>query len=104
MQLTPFGLRATLVRGCLGALLIILSAIAGNRPARAAARVFLSRPATSKDAATTITYTCDDGPIYSWLNITPAADHKPGEMIEIKTKGRDGKVCVGKIPQVAPHL
>ena len=49
-----------------------------------------------------ITYSCDDAGCYAALGILPAADHKPGEMIEIVPRNKDDKRPPGKIPQV-PH-
>ena len=51
----------------------------------------------SKDGSVIITYTCD-GEFHPHLKIIPAADHNPGDSLEIKTWG--GKV-LGKIHQPA---
>jgi len=51
----------------------------------------------SKDGSTIISYSCD-GEFHPRPRIIPAADHKPGEMVEIKT----WRSVKGKIPQV-PH-
>ncbi|NOZ78674.1 MAG: dipeptidase [Acidobacteria bacterium] len=50
----------------------------------------------STDGSVMITYACD-GEFLPHLRYEPAADHRPGEVIEIR--GRDGKVR-GTIPQV----
>jgi dipeptidase len=51
----------------------------------------------SKDGSTMISYSCD-GEFHPRPSILPAADYKPGEMVEIKT----WRGVKGKIPQV-PH-
>jgi dipeptidase len=51
----------------------------------------------SVDSSTIITYSCD-GEFHPLLSMTPAADHEPGEMIDVRS--RYGKAS--KIPQV-PH-
>ena len=51
----------------------------------------------SKDGSTLISYSCD-GEFHPHIRILPAADYKPGEMLEIT----DWNSVKGKIPQV-PH-
>jgi dipeptidase len=48
----------------------------------------------SADGSVMITYTCDSAGMYARLQVLPAADHKPGTMIDLGPRG--------KIPQ-APH-
>ena len=50
----------------------------------------------SVDGSTMISYSCD-GEFHPHLRMTPAADHKPGEMIEL----RNWYGKKGKIPQVS---
>ncbi|MCC6127424.1 MAG: C69 family dipeptidase [Pirellulales bacterium] len=71
-----------------------------NSPAAACTSVLVSRGA-SADGSVMITYHCDDAGAYARLRITPAADHKPGEMIEIPSRNPAEKTPRGKIPQVA---
>ena len=51
-------------------------------PAGACTSILVTRGA-SADGSVIITYSCDDAGNYCTLGITPAADHKPGEMIEV---------------------
>jgi dipeptidase len=48
-----------------------------------------------------ITYACDAPGVYGALAIQPAADHKPGEMIEVGRLTEKDASPRGKIPQVA---
>ncbi len=64
---------------------------------RACTNILVTRGA-SADGSVIITYACD-GEFLPHLRSEAAADHRPGETIEIR--GRDGKVR-GSIPQV-PH-
>ncbi len=66
-------------------------------PVKACTNLLVTKGA-SKDGSVMITYTCD-GEFHPHLKQAPAADHKPGDSLEI-TDWR-GKVY-GKIPQV-PH-
>ena len=68
---------------------------------------FLVTKGASKDGSVMIVYTCD-GEFHPHLRIVPAADHEPGEMIEISSWAKD---VTGKIPQaehtyavVGPHM
>jgi len=58
----------------------------------------LVTPGASEDGSVIITYTCD-GEFHPHLEYTPAADHEPGEFIELR--GWSGNL-MGKIKQV-PH-
>jgi dipeptidase len=78
-----------------------LALAASGVPARACTNVLVTRGA-SADGSVIITYSADDAGAYATLGVVPAADHKPGEMIEIGPRGKDGKEPRGKIPQV-PH-
>ncbi len=91
-------------RGLLGALLSFLlaaAAVAAASPADACTSILVT-PGASADGSTTITYSCDLAGLYATLGILPAADHKPGEMIEIAPRSKADKRPPGKIPQV-PH-
>ncbi len=66
-------------------------------PGRACTNLLVTRGA-SADGGVMITYTCD-GEFHPRLQYTPAADHEPGAMLEIKHW--DGRTY-GRIPQV-PH-
>ena len=65
-------------------------------PLGACTNVLVTKGA-SKDGSTLISYSCD-GEFHPRIRILPAADYKPGEMVEIK----DWNGLKGKIPQV-PH-
>ncbi len=64
--------------------------------ASACTNILVTKGAT-KDGSVIITYTCD-GEFHPTLRITPAADHKPGDVYEVKSWG--SKVY-GAIPQPA---
>jgi dipeptidase len=65
-------------------------------PQEACTSVLVSKGA-SKDGSTMISYSCD-GEFHPRPSIIPAADHKPGDMFEVKT----WRGVKGKIPEV-PH-
>ncbi|MCK4413523.1 MAG: C69 family dipeptidase [Candidatus Eisenbacteria sp.] len=76
----------------------VLSACAGSGfDVQACSSLLVSRGA-SADGSVIITYTCD-GEFHPHLRYRPAADHEPGDSLEISDWG--GKVR-GRIPQV-PH-
>ncbi|MCP5105273.1 MAG: dipeptidase [bacterium] len=75
-------------------LLFLLAAPGG--PLDACTNVLVTKGA-SKDGSTMISYSCD-GEFHPRMRILPAADYKPGEMMEV----RDWNGYKGKIPQV-PH-
>lgn len=79
-------------------ILMILSVLIGFSfiPLDACTNVLVTKGA-SKDGSTLISYSCD-GEFHPRIRILPAADYKPGEMVEIK----DWNGVKGKIPQV-PH-
>jgi dipeptidase len=81
-------------------LLIFVAIAVYDSPAAACTSVLVTRGA-SADGSVMITYHCDDAGAYARLRITPAADHKPGEMIEIPSRNPAEKSPRGKIPQVA---
>ena len=56
----------------------------------------------SADRSVLITYACDDAGMFGKLQFIPAADHKPGEMIDIGPEEPGDKRRIGKIAQV-PH-
>jgi dipeptidase len=55
----------------------------------------------SADGSVMITYHADDAGAYATMWVAPAADHKPGEMIEIGPRSDKEKGPRGKIPQVS---
>ena len=71
--------------------------VATAPPADACTNILVTKGA-SADGSVIITYTCD-GEFLPRLQAIPAADHEPGEMLELYHW--DGRV-VGRIPQV-PH-
>jgi len=73
----------------------------GSLPARACTSILVTKGA-SADGSVIITYSCDLAGLYNELPLRPAADHKPGEMIEIGPRDAKDKRPPGKIPQV-PH-
>jgi dipeptidase len=79
----------------LGCAIILAAAFSAD----ACTSILVTRGA-STDGSVMITYACDDAGFVAPFHITPAADHKPGEMIEIGPPDKDGK-RPGKIPQVA---
>lgn len=70
------------------------------RPVAACTSVLVTRGA-SVDGSVMITYHCDDAGAFATLEITPAADHKPGEVIEIPARHPADQKPRGTIPQVA---
>ncbi|MGA2069690.1 MAG: C69 family dipeptidase [Thermoguttaceae bacterium] len=74
---------------------------AGVLPACACTSILVTRGA-SADGSVMLTYSCDDAGLYASLRLLPAADHKPGEAIEIGPRSKADKRPAGKIPQV-PH-
>ncbi len=80
---------------CLPAGLLLLAAAS----AHACSTILVTRGA-SADGAVIIAYACDLAGQYNELPIIPAADHKPGEMIDIPPRTPDDKRPPGKIPQV----
>lgn len=75
------------------ALFTVCSFVAGP-VADACTNILVTRGA-SKDGSVIITYTCD-GEFHPHLQYTPAADHKPGDVFEIKSWGNK---VFGTIPQ-----
>ena len=75
----------------------VLLAAASLRPASACTNILVTKGA-SADGSTIISYSVD-GEFHPVLRILPAADHKPGEVYEIR--GWDGAVQLS-IPEV-PH-
>ncbi len=74
--------------------LVIISLIF-NSQSHSCTSILVTKGA-SADSSTIITYSCD-GEFHPRLSMIPAADHEPGEMIDVKSWY--GKT--GKIPQVA---
>ena len=68
--------------------------------AHACTSILVTRGA-SVDGSVMITYSCDAAGAYASVAVTPAADHKSGEMIEIGPRDKDDKRPTGKISQVA---
>jgi dipeptidase len=56
----------------------------------------------SADGSVLITYNCDDAGLFANLGFIPAADHKPGDVIDIPPRGPTDPRLPGKIAQV-PH-
>ena len=79
---------------------VLLTAVAwADLPAVACTSLLVTRGA-SADGSVMITYHCDAGGAFAALGITPAADHPPGEMIEIGPYDPVTKAPRGRIPQV----
>lgn len=76
--------------------LFLLFALISPPSSNACTSVLVTKGA-SKDGSCMISYSCD-GEFHPRLRIIPAADHKPGDMAEIRT----WRGIKGKIPQV-PH-
>lgn len=76
--------------------LIITLSVFLSSPLGSCTNVLVTKGA-SKDGSTLISYSCD-GEFHPRISILPAADYKPGEMVEIRT----WRSVKGKIPQV-PH-
>ncbi len=70
---------------CFLASLLLLG---GYAPATACTSILVTKGA-SADGSVIITYSCDLLGLYNELPLVPAADHKPGEMIDIPP--RDAK-------------
>ena len=70
-------------------------------PTAVACSSILVTRGASADGSVMITYSCDAPGVYGALAIQPAADHKPGEMIEVGRLNENDKSPRGKIPQVA---
>ena len=79
---------------------LALSAAIGAMPAAGCTCVLVTRGA-SVDGSVMITYNCDDAGAFATLGVTPAADHKPDEVIVIGPH-TPGDKPRGTIPQV-PH-
>ena len=84
-------------------LLVIALFVGATAPAAACTSILVTKGA-SADGSVIITYCCDLLGLYNELPLIPAADHKPGEMIDIPARDdkEKGKRPAGKIPQV-PH-
>jgi dipeptidase len=80
---------------------LVLASIALSQPSAMACTSVLVTRGASADGSVIITYHCDDAGAYATMSLTPAADHKPGEMIEIPSRNPADKTPRGKIPQVA---
>ena len=74
---------------------------AASAPAAACTSILVTKGA-SADGSVIITYSCDLLGLYNELPLVPAADHKPGEMIDIPSRDEKDKRPRGQIPQV-PH-
>ncbi len=61
----------------------------------------------SKDGSVMVVYTCDGG-FHARLRVVPAADHKPGDMIAIKSRNGDTLGLVKQVEHtyavVGPHM
>jgi dipeptidase len=79
---------------------VLAFALVGNATVSACTGLLVTRGA-SADGSVMITYHGDSAGGFSTLGIVPAADHKPGEMIEIAPCNDEVKSRGGKIPQVA---
>jgi len=80
-----------------GRLAVALGMLGAIAPAAGACTNLIVTRGASSDGSVMVTYTCD-GEFVPHLDYTPAADHEPGDSLEIKSW--DGRVR-GKIPQVA---
>ena len=81
-------------------LFVLVFAAAWGPLAVACSSILVTRGA-SADGSVMITYACDAPGVYGALAIQPAADHKPGEMIEVGRLTEKDASPRGKIPQVA---
>lgn len=90
MQLIRFIHRGCTAIGFFVAALVLVSLVSTG--ADACTSILVTRGA-SADGSVMITYSCDAPGVYAWLGVQPAADHKPGTMIDLGPQG--------KIPQVA---
>ena len=72
----------------------------GAALSQACTSILVTRGA-SVDGSVMITYSCDLVGLYGSVSLSPAADHKPGEMIAIEPRGPQDKRPPGKIPEVA---
>jgi dipeptidase len=88
--------------GLLIVVLLLAIALGGDMRAVGCTSILVTRGA-SADGSVMITAAGDSAGGFATLGIMPAADHKPGEMIDIAA-GEDGDVKnrAGKIPQI-PH-
>lgn len=77
----------------LGLLLFALTLFSAE-PARTCTN-FAVTPGASADGSTMVTYTCD-GEFHPQLQYTPAADHEPGDVFEVRTWGGELR---GTVPQ-----
>jgi dipeptidase len=84
-----------IVKVCGGLIALVLFGLSLAGPASACTSILVTKGA-SKDGSVIITYSCD-GEFLPHLRLYPAADHAPGEMIEIRSYEGPG----GQIPQVA---
>jgi len=89
---SPLSAPRSILLACLGVCLFASAA-----ETQACTNILVDR-AASVDGSVMITYACD-GEFHPRLRYTPAADHKPGEYVEISTWGGEVR---GKIKQV-PH-
>ena len=76
--------------------LAIAALLLGGRFAYACSN-FMVTTGASTDGSTMITYTCD-GEFHPHLEFTPAADHDPGDSVEIKTWGGEIRGNVAQVP------
>jgi dipeptidase len=77
-------------------IIVLLGMVSLFQPLGACTSVLVTKGA-SEDGSTMISYSCD-GEFHPHIRMIPAADHKPGSMVEV----RDWRGLKGKIPQV-PH-
>jgi len=98
----PQRLRIRVASPRAGLLSLVLAVTAiGVLPAAACTCVLVTRGA-SVDGSVMITYNCDDAGAFATLGITPAMDHKPGDVIVIGPHNPEDKKPRGTIPEV-PH-
>ncbi len=88
----------TMIKTILGIAVLIFCLITLPSAEITACTSLLVTKGASADGSVMITYTCD-GEFHPHLEFTPAADHNPGDSIEITSWG--GKI-LGKVAQV-PH-
>jgi dipeptidase len=90
--------RAPLATPRAAAVLVAMALAAG--PVVACTSLLVTRGA-SADGSVIITYHCDSAGGFAALGVVPAADHRPGEMIEIGPHDPVTRAPRGRIPQVA---
>jgi hypothetical protein len=100
----PQRLRIRVASPRAGLLSLVLAGTAiGVLPAAACTCVLVTRGA-SVDGSVMITYNCDDAGAFATLGITPAMDHKPGEVIVIGPHSPEDKKTARQHSRGPAHL